>query len=72
MWSIKIENHAKREKKVGNAYAMIFKEFCLSHMPNIIKNHPKYDSILNNTLKLMDAIDQSMLNPTRETYPYLH
>ena len=65
----------KREKKleenVKKAYAMIFKEFYGSNVQNRIKYHPKYDRILKNLLKLMDAIAQSMYEPIRATYPYL-
>ena len=50
---------------------MIFKEFCPSQMHDIVKDHPKYDSINNNILKIMDGIDQSMHNTIQETYPYL-
>ena len=64
MWRIKIENHMKRDNKLKEkskkAYVMIFKEFCPCHTQNIIKENPKYDSIINNNLKLMDAISQSM------------
>ena len=59
------------EKNAKKAYAMKFKEFCLSQMKNIIKEHPKYDSILNNPLKLMYAIAQSIHEPIRATHPYL-
>ena len=59
------------EENVKKAYAMIFKEFYGSNMKNRIKYHPKYDSILNNPLKLIDAIAQSMYEPIRATYPYL-
>ena len=40
------------------AYAMIFKEFCPSHMQNRIKYHLKYNIIFNDNLKLMDTIYQ--------------
>ena len=62
MWNIKIENHVKREKKleenVKKAYSVIFQEFCPSQMQNRIKEHPTYDSILGNPLKLMDTTAQ--------------
>ena len=50
---------------------MIFKELFPSQMQNRIKDHTKYDSIINNLLKLMDEISQAMQNPIRSTYPYL-
>ena len=40
-------------------------------MQNIIKEHPKYDIIINDTLKLMDAISQSMHDPIQATLLYL-
>ena len=40
-------------------------------MQNIIKEHPKYDSILKDTLNLMDEISQSMHETIRSTYSYL-
>ena len=49
----------------------LFKEFCISQTQNIIKDNPKYENNLNNTLKLIDAIAQSMNEPKREIYPYL-
>ena len=62
MRNIKIENHVKIENKleenVKNVYAMIFKELCPIQTQNRIKDHPKYGSIINDTLKLMDEIDQ--------------
>ena len=61
-WNAKIENLVKLENKleeyIKKVYAMIFKEFCPSHMQNRIKYHPKYNSIFNDTLKLMDTIYQ--------------
>ena len=55
MWNIQIDNHVKIENKleynVKTAYAMIFKEFFPSQMQNRIKEHPKYDSIINYPLK---------------------
>ena len=50
---------------------MIFKEFVPIHMQNIIKEKPKYDSIINDHLKLMYRISQSMNEPIQATYPYL-
>ena len=75
MWNIQIDNHVKREKKleenINSVYQMIFKDLCPSQTKNRIKDHPKYDSINNNILKIMDGIDQSMHNTIQETYPYL-
>ena len=75
MCNIQIYNHAKRynklEENVKKAYAMIFKEFCSSQIKSIIKEHPKYDSILKDTLNLMDEISQSMHETIRSTYSYL-
>ena len=39
---------------------MIFKELCPSIMQDRLEEHPKYDSILDNPLKLMDAISKSI------------
>ena len=50
---------------------IIFKELCLSQMKNRIKEHPEYDSVLNNPLKIMGEIAQPMHNPICATYPYL-
>ena len=61
----------KLEENVKKAYAMIFKEFCPSQIQNRIKQNPKYDSIINSTLKLMDKIDQPIHEPIWSTYPYL-
>ena len=45
MLNIKIENGTKREKKLEEnpkkVYVIIFKEFCRSHMQNIIKKNLK-------------------------------
>ena len=54
-----------------NSYAMIFKEFCPHQMQTIIKEHPEYDSIINNPLKLMDSISLSMHELIWAIYPYL-
>ena len=60
--NIQINNHVKREnkleEKVKKAYAMIFKDFFPSQTQNRIKEHPEYDSIINNPLNIMDAIYQ--------------
>ena len=40
-------------------------------MQNRIKEHPKYSSILNYPLKLMDAISHSMCEPVQAIYPYM-
>ena len=40
-------------------------------MKNRIKEHPEYDSVLNNPLKIMGEIAQPMHNPICATYPYL-
>ena len=60
MWNIQIDNNVKIEKKlkdnVKKAYVMIFKEFFPSNMQNRIKDHTKYDSIINNPLNIMDEI----------------
>ena len=54
----------KRENKQGDnvkkEYAMIFMELYPSQVQNKIKYHPKEDSILNDPLKIMDKISQSM------------
>ena len=50
---------------------MIFKEFFPSQTKNRMKKNPKYDSIINDDLKLMDKIYQSMHEYIQETYPYL-
>ena len=65
---MKIKINGIEHKKV---YAMIFKEFCPRHMQNRIKEHPGYDSIINNPLKLINEIAQSMHEPLRATYLYL-
>ena len=63
-WNSKIENPVKLENKleeyIKKAYAMIFKELCPSIMQDRLEEHPKYDSIIDNPLKLMDAISKSM------------
>ena len=75
MCNIQIDNRVERENKlednVKKAYEIIFKEFCPSQMQNRIKEHPKYDIILNNTLKIMDEIFQSIHKPILATYPYM-
>ena len=50
---------------------MIFKDFFPSQMQNRIKQYSKYGSIPNNTLKLMDAISQSMNKTIQEIYTYM-
>ena len=50
---------------------MIFKEFCPHQMKTKIKDNPEYESILNDTLKLMNTIIQSMHEPIQTTYTYL-
>ena len=71
MWDIQIENNVKIENKleynVKKAYAMIFKEFCPSPMQNRIKDNPKCDIIINDKLKLMHTISQSLNKPIRST-----
>ena len=50
---------------------MIFKEFCPSQKQNRITYNPGYSSIINDTLELIDASDQSKHKLIRATYPYL-
>ena len=54
------ESRKKKENKIednaNKAYEMIFKKLFQSHKQDIIKEQPEYDSILNDTLKLMDEI----------------
>ena len=50
---------------------MIFKELFPNQNQTIIKDHPKYDSILNDPLKLIDEHFQSMHKPIRLTYLYI-
>ena len=50
---------------------MIFKQFFPSQILNKIKEHPKYDSVINNPLNLIDSIDRSIHEPMQATYPYL-
>ena len=50
---------------------MIFKGSCTSQIQNGVKDHPKYEIILNDPLKLRDAIYQSMHEYIRKSYPYL-
>ena len=75
MWNIQIENHVKKENKMEEntkkAYAMIFKEFCPSWMQKRFKYHHEYNSLLNETLKVMDALAQEMHKPIQATYAYL-
>ena len=75
MWNIQIDNHVKRENKLEEhlkkAYVMIFKELCPHNIQNSIKEHPKHGSFLNNFLKLIDTIYQSMHGPIQATLPYL-
>ena len=59
------------EENIRKAYAMISKDFFPSKMQNIIKEHLKYDSILNDPLKLTYAIAQEMHETIRATYPYI-
>ena len=40
-------------------------------MKNRIKEHAEYDSILNDNLKIIDAIAKSMSDHIQETYLYL-
>ena len=71
MCNIQIDNRVERENKLENnvkkAYEIIFKEFCPSQMQNRIKEHPKHGSILNDTLKLMDSISETMNKYIRST-----
>ena len=50
---------------------MKFKEFYPSQTQNRSKAHHEYDSIINDKLKLMHAIAQSLHEPIRATYPYM-
>ena len=50
---------------------MIFTRFFLHYMQTRVKEHPKYNSIINDTFKLIGAISPSMHEPIRATYPYL-
>ena len=57
IWIIQIENNARRKNKlednVNKSYTVIILEFCPHKMKTTIRGHPKYDSIINNPLKLM-------------------
>ena len=74
MWNIKYRIKLK-DKRTGikrkKAFSMIFKEFCSSHMKYIIEEHHEYDININDPLKIMDEIYQSMHRNIRATYPYL-
>ena len=50
---------------------MKFKDFYSSQKKNRIKDHPEYNIIIKNILKLMYAIAQSMNKPIWATYLYL-
>ena len=50
---------------------MMFREFCPTHMKNIIKEKPKQKSIPNDPLNIMFAITQSINKHVQGTYPYL-
>ena len=50
---------------------MIFNDFYPHKMRIKIKDNPEYENILNNTLKIIDSIDQSMYEPIQKTYSYL-
>ena len=52
-------------------YAIIFNELSPSQIQNIIKYHPKYDSILNYPLNLIGAIYQSLHKPIRAKNTYM-
>ena len=56
---------------MNKSYTVIILEFCPHKMKTTIRGHPKYDSIINNPLKLMDAIYQLINEPIYETYPYM-
>ena len=66
-----IQKDKELEDNIKYEYAMIFKEFYLSQMKNIIKEHPEYGSIINDNLNIMDAIAHSTHKHIWETYPYM-
>ena len=65
------EKRKKLEETYKKAYAMIFTRFFLHYMQTRVEEHPKYDSIINDTFKLIYAISPSTHEPIRSTYPYL-
>ena len=56
----------KLEENMGKAYSLIYKNYCDTGMQARIKEHPKYYSkILDNPIKLLEAILILMHEPVR-------
>ena len=62
----------KLEENMGKAYSLIYENYCDSTMQTRIKEHPKYYSeILDNPIKLLEAIGILMHEPVRAQFSYV-
>ena len=62
----------KLEENLGKAYSLIYKNYCDTVMQARIKEHPNYYSeILDNPIKLLEAISTLMHKPVRAQFAYV-
>ena len=62
----------KLEENLGKAYSLIYENYCDTVMQARIKEHPKYYSeILDNPIKLLEAISILMHEPVRAQFAYV-
>ena len=58
-------------KGLTKAYALIFSNYCTKGMQNRIEEHPEFDEIEDDPMKLLEAIKTSMHDPVRAQYPLI-
>ena len=62
----------KLEENMGKAFSLIYENYCDTTMQTQIKEHPKYYSeILDNPIKLLEAIGILMHEPVRAQFGYV-
>lgn len=71
-----VEEFVRRKQALSNnmkkAYAMIFQEHCSRTMQIRIKEHPEFETkIQDDPVELLEVIGKLMHEPIRATYPYL-
>ena len=75
LYTAEVQNYMDRENtletNLGRAYALILSTYCNGTMQDRIKEHPEFDSkIQNDPIELLKAIKIVMHDPIRAKYPY--
>ena len=75
MFKIDYEQHSARLRDFENnkktAYSYIWDNYCVKAMRNRIEEHPDYASLVNDPLKLLEAIKVLTMQPVRAQYSFV-